>query len=253
MIPAPPVQRGCGFRMAGGVYLTMPTGPVGHPIECFLHDPCQQIEASLLGLSPIGVSLFEDASGTTHVIDWIGSDNYPNVADFIEETRHYGVSRRVAKTLDFAKLGPGSRLFAAHSRAWISNAGEWYKSSGPEDVDWHPCPAHTAYSHCGRGLPVPHPLQAHVQGGTCGRLWWHDVTGGKLSADGTGEYWRLIGSTTYQAEPRPEGITPVYDLAIFGAFPIAQVEVVADREGGTHESAMIAASQARLPLVLCDE
>jgi hypothetical protein len=251
MNTTPPVERGCGFRAAGGVYLTMPTGPVGHPIECFLLDPCQQIGADLLGLSPIGVSLFEDANGITHVMDWIGAENYPNVADFIEETRRHGVSRRVAKTLDFARLSVGSRLFAAHSRALIQNPGDWYDGVSEEDVEWHPCPAHTAYSHCGRGLATPHLLQPHVNGGTCARLWWHDVTGGEVSDDGT--YYRTIGSTTYAAQERPEGVTPVYELALFGAFPIAQIEVVADREAGTHESAMIQSSQARLPLILVDE
>jgi len=241
-------KRGCGDRVAGGVYLSCPTSDHGHPTECFLLDPPKPIEAAVLGLSPRGVTLFDDASGRTHVMDWIGAESYPNVADFIEETRRLGVSRRIAKTEEFARLGPGSKLFVVHARALITNPADYYQAL-PEQ-DWYTCPATTAFAHCGRGQAEAHRFGAEMDAEPCGRLWWHDVAGGELSDLGC---WRTIGSTVYPCAPTPEGVTPRYELAIFGAFPIKQIEVVADHEGTGTESAMIAASQARLPLILCDE
>jgi hypothetical protein len=240
-------KRGCGDRVAGGIYLACPPGPVGHPIECHLFDPAKPVEAAVLGLSPRGVTLFDDGAGTTHVMDWIGSEHYPNVADFVEETRRLGVSRRIAKTAELARLGPRSKLFTVHSRALITNPGDWY---AVDDVEWQPCPAHLAYAHCRRGLAAPHVI-GDLDLPACARLWWHDVEGGAVGDDGL--YFRQSGSTVYVAQERPPDVTPAYGLAIFGAFPIVQIEVIADHEGTGTESAMQAASQARLPLVLMDE
>jgi hypothetical protein len=241
VLSTPPVLRGCGSRVAGGVYLATPLGPNGHPVECYILDPPRPVEAAVLGLSARGVQLFQDARGTTHVMDIIGSDAYPNVADFLEETRRFGLSRRIAKTADFAALGPGSRIFCVHARAYIENARELQDAIlADRDLSTHVCPAFTAHEHCGRGTTDEHS--------PCAALWWHDVEGAD-PRDGL----RTLGSTAYRALPISRPVALRYQLAIFAALPIHQLEVVQDREGGSHESALEKAEVSRLPVVLVDD
>ena len=95
-------KRGCGERVAGGIYLETRLGPNGHPLECFFMDPPGPVDAGGLGLSPRGVSLIAGEGGITHVWDWVGGDSYPNVADILEEGRRLGFSRRIASTADFS-------------------------------------------------------------------------------------------------------------------------------------------------------
>lgn len=238
MLATPPIKRGCGSRVAGGLYLATPLGPNGHLVECFVLDPPRPVEAAVLGLSARGISLFQDNNGTTHVMDWIGSENYKNVADFLEETRRFGLSRRAPSTIDFALLGPGSRIFCVHSRAYIENAEELQAAIAPGESA--ACPAFVAYSHCGRGSTANHS--------PCGGLWWHDVEGAD-PRDGL----RTLGSTTYQAFPLSQPVVPRYQLAIFATLPIRQVEVVRDREGGTHERGIAKASLGALPVVVVED
>ena len=248
-------RRGCGMRVAGGAYLTTPlgNGPNSHPVECFLIDP-PRAEADVfhaIGLAPRGLTLIQQGD-VTHVLDWIGSDHYPNVADFIEETRAQGISRRIPRTADFARLTPRSRLFTVHSRARILNPEEYLRAllNSDEAAALHPCPAYTAWEHCQRGQADPCALLGPEPPLPCGRLWWHDVEG----ADGPiGEQSREIGDTIYTPDRRALGVEGRYELAIFGGFPIARIEVVADQEGGTHERALDAASAAQLPVALVDD
>jgi hypothetical protein len=94
--------RGCGTRVKGGIYAECKLSPFGMPIEHFLIDPPNPIPDDL-GLTPVGVKLFE-RDGVFHILDWVGSAHYKNVADFIEETRNFGASRRLSKSTDFSKL-----------------------------------------------------------------------------------------------------------------------------------------------------
>src|SRR5262245_36141654 len=112
-------ERGCGKRKAGGAYLTVDTSPNGSPIEHFLVDEPQPINIAELGITPRGVHLIE-RDGVCHAFDWVGQDSYPNVADFIEEARRLGVSRR-CELPDYSKLTAESRLILIHARAWIEN------------------------------------------------------------------------------------------------------------------------------------
>jgi len=77
--------RGCGTRKKSGIYweVKLGTGPRARPLEEFLLDPPQPVPPHLR-ISPRGVQPIE-VGGVTHVIDWIGSENYPNVCDFLEE------------------------------------------------------------------------------------------------------------------------------------------------------------------------
>ena len=73
-----PVERGCGTRRAGGVYIDMglvpPDTPGARPVEDFIEDPPLIVSDELrmdLGVRPVGVTLAR-MGNTTHVIDWVG-------------------------------------------------------------------------------------------------------------------------------------------------------------------------------------
>lgn len=57
----------------------------GSAIETMLVDLPMHIDPEEWGLSAIGVMTFQDEHGVTHVLDWVGADSYPEVADFVEE------------------------------------------------------------------------------------------------------------------------------------------------------------------------
>lgn len=131
-------RRGCGVRQPGGAYLAVPLGPGGSPIEHFLLDPPILIDANALGLSAVGVTLVERDDGATHVLDIVGREHYPTVAEFIDEARRLGVSRRIAKNSDFSRLTPRSRLILIHPHGDVANACEFPTSRRcPCEVEEH--------------------------------------------------------------------------------------------------------------------
>ena len=75
------VRRGCGTRKKGGIYFETGLGSYGKPLEHFIIDP--PILVNDWSLSPLGVQLVE-RDGVTHIVDWVGSEHYPNVADYLE-------------------------------------------------------------------------------------------------------------------------------------------------------------------------
>lgn len=114
--------RGCGMRIAGGVYLEamISEDGTGVPFASTIVCPPAPVDVNALGLSPIGVKLIE-VNGVWHVFDWVGSNNYPTVASFVDEARERGISRRIAKTSDFDLITPASRLILIHAQAGIAN------------------------------------------------------------------------------------------------------------------------------------
>lgn len=252
-----PIQRGCGSREAGGVYAEFGIGPGGSPLESFMLCPPQPIDVKGMGIKPIGVKLIE-VDGVYHVFDWVGSRNYPNVADFLEEARRFGVSRRMAKTLDFSKLTEKSRLILLHSRAYIENFIDyvWPKGQPGRPSIWQGDPL---YDRCPKGqgkasdgenhnIPADPPVM-------CAGIFWQDVEGGE---DGglTSEsrlIMRFMPSFSYMAATRPEGVRPRYVVAAFASFPLSRLVVINDREGGSHKEAQAKASKAALPVELEDQ
>jgi hypothetical protein len=146
-------RRGCGYREPGGAYLAIPLGPDGRPIEDFLIDPPNILDAASLGLSSVGIKLIQ-RDGVSHVLDIVGREHYPTVAAFVDEARRMGVSRRVSSNTDFARITAASRLLLAHLHADIANA--------PEFPSEQRCPCH---------------LDEHLTSGfseMCARLWWEE-------------------------------------------------------------------------------
>lgn len=239
------VERGCGSRVVGGVYAECGMGPGGHPLEDFIIDPPAILDSdgfAALGVSPRGVTLLE-INGVYHILDWVGSENYPNVADFLEEVRRFGLSRRLPRNLDFAKLTAQSRLLLLHARAYIHNFHE-YVWGGWVNIKYNRCPT----KHPEHGLVEP-PLM-------CAGVWWQDVEGGQPSKSNSAHprlVHRKMPSFSYEAACRPEGVAPLYNTAIFASFPISRLVVIRDSEGHTHERAASNAGKAALPVELEDE
>ncbi len=133
-INAIPVARGCAPRKSGGVYFECGFSPSGQPVEHFLCDPPVLVDD--WHLSPVGVQLIE-RNGVTHIVDWVGSMHYPNVADFIEEVRRFGLSRRLSSKLDFSRITPQTRILLVHQRAYVDNFEEYQTWSCPKHLPGH--------------------------------------------------------------------------------------------------------------------
>lgn len=254
---ASPTVRGCGTRVAGGVYVVCPMGPNGRPLESFLLDPPVPIDMDALGLAPRGVQLL-DRDGATHVLDYVGAQHYPNVADFLEEVRRFGLSRRVPRTLDFSRLGSRSRILIAHGRGWIDGDRWPYYADGPGGwsvPDHYPLVGRhvrpTSWE-CPKGLPAHDGISARTFDlPMCCGLFWEDIEGGAPAGDSRAVE-RAMPSFAYTARRRPDGVTPRYRPALVASFPIAWLEIVRDRDGGEHEQTAAAVRRSGLPVRLED-
>ena len=233
-------ERGCGFRISGGIYLVLDTckeqDDTCRPIMDYIVDPPRPL--GNLPVSHIGSTLI-DAKGINHVLDVVGSSHYPNVADFIQEAGRHGISRRISRTTRFDKITQGSRLILAHSRAIIRNYADYHKA-----VDRHlVC---VTQRHFGNILAV--------EDGMCATYWWFDVTGGEVQGFDDDPYLvkRTIGGTHYWAHRAPDGVTPEYEIGVFASFPLSRIEVVRDQSQGTHMEHADLAAQSGLPVDIVD-
>jgi hypothetical protein len=240
-----PIKRGCGYRVAGGIYVEVPLAPPGQgtPLEKFLfcppvsHVPERNEDGTqkpvpiqqAWGISPRGVTLIQMA-GDWHVIDWVGRDSYPNAADILEETRSFGLSRRLELSEEeYSYLGPGSKILLAHAWGSKNNALE-YIIRPPEEAK--PCPEDRE-EHRDRSSLME----------MCSALHWEGIVGGSmLQADEEArsprdghhlDYAeerlrrREVGDTVYYAYAPPEGVSEAENtLALIAAFPIANLAVI---------------------------
>lgn len=233
-------KRQCGSRVEGGAYMEVPLGPYGRPVEDFIVDPPIKISLDALGISSIGVQLITDPNTEiTHVYDLVGEDSYPNVADFVEEVRKLGVSRRISRTVEFEKLTPQSRLILLHRRAWIENHVDYWNSWSEDRVPPRDCPT-----------GKHDEIDKHVM---CARYWWEDLdpaTDPGLTALGG---VRTLVSGRYAGLSRPEGIVPQYQPAIFMAFPLVKLVVINDPTNNTHEVTLAKVSKSSIGTYLEDE
>lgn len=228
--------RGCGTRVKGGIYAEVLLGEGGLPVEHFLLDPPLVLDFQKLGVAAIGTKLVS-RDGVFHVIDMVGASHYPNVADFIEEVRRYGVSRRISRTTDFSKLTPSSRLLLAHPRAFIQNFADYcpdWKFTKEAEAG-HPLP------RCPKGIPA-HDETVPPQ--FCAGVYWQDVEGGNCAGDRWVE--RRMPSFQYTAACRPAGVVPEYRPAVFASFPIHRLVSISDSPETDRANAAIMAN-SKLP------
>ena len=200
------ITRGCGTRKKGGIYFETGLQPGGSPLEDFIIDP--PIRVNDWNLSAVGVQLIE-RNGVTHIIDWVGSKFYPNVADFLEEVRGFGLSRRLSSSLAFNRLTPQSRILLVHSRAWVSNFRDFQT--------WH-CPKSIAGHH---PSIIGHEPEDHKR--MCAGIWWEDIEQGIDQGDSR-TVRREMPSFSYEARRRSDGVKPDYAPAIFASFPCSRIK-----------------------------
>ncbi len=246
------VTRGCGERVKSGIYAECPTSPNGLPWWEFLVDPPKQIDPAVLGVTPVGVKLVGQLGkdDVWHVLDWIGSQiHYPNVADFVEEVRRFGASRRLPRNLDFSRLSAESQLVLIHSRAYIAHPETFYAR-----LEGLRCPKHRE-DHADLA-PWTEPVPAHPEiAPCCAALWWEDVMprgDDSFDTDGGRRVRRQMPSFAYEAQMTPAGLDTDRFSAVFMRLPIANLCVIRSDDGG-HEPALHAAEQAKLPVNLEDE
>jgi hypothetical protein len=118
--------RGCGTRTRGGVYIESGLSANGRPLEEFLFDPPLTFEfyadagaGDPAWFKPHRSPIVFEHAGAKHLMFWVGEEHYPDVWDFIEETRVLGASRKVSRTFDFSQLTPSSRMFFVHPNAHV--------------------------------------------------------------------------------------------------------------------------------------
>jgi len=239
------VVRGCGTRQEGGVYAECRLSPFGRPLEDFLFDPPRPVDPDALGLSEIGVLPVRDQDGTTHLMDWIGRKHYPTPADFIEEVRRFGMSRRLPRSLDFRLLTPRSKMLLVHAEGLDWNHRALYEILARNREGWS----------CPKGLPEHAPTDAagrpQVPVEMCAGLWWEAVPHNAGERHGRA-HMRRMPSFSYPARTLPEGHRPDYQPAIIAAFPISNLAVIRAQDGG-HEAAAEKAIRATIPLVIEDK
>lgn len=258
------VVRGCGVRKLGGVYIECGLGVKGCPVEHFILDPPQVVDPQRGFPLPMqGMGMIVDPAGTWHLVDRVGQAYYPFPVDFIEETRHFGLSRRVQKSLKaptkdgpksgFALLTKKSRILIVHDRGSIVNWQD-YENQGVDSLATDEYTKHGGDPGwtCPKQKDEHHPKAAEE---CCAGLWWEDLPNLATlpDVDTQAHYglyanlkdkddpravcrdipWNWGGkgmaapTTTYLARMRPKGVDPIYaGPAIIASFPISRIVVV---------------------------
>lgn len=268
-------ERACGKRVKGGIYIEVPLAPPGHgkPMEDFLFDPPMAIPEEW-HVSAIGVTLIPDpdeyqalveggmdpakawdSTRTCHVVDLVGQESYPNVADVLEEGRYLGFSRRLPSSTDFSRLTERSRLLLGHARGIINDPREHrFRGAVPD------CPKIDS-SHIDRYIyPVGSQgpsFMADLNDAMCVGLWWWDLdpaTTTAMSETAPVKASRSLPSVMYFGHNRPAGYTAGYTAALIANLPLARIAVVSDPDGGSHLKNLdkVAASDG-VPISLEDE
>jgi hypothetical protein len=188
-----------------------------YPFSYFVKDPPILVEdPSAWGLNPQGISYIE-SGGYWHALDWIGANNYPNVADILEELLNGWCSGLLPLTdkEHIRLLVPHqSRRLLFHPHGWIENF-KVYRDAWVDDGKRDVCL-----------LPDNDPRrEEHIRGeDMCAALHWQVVEGGKL---GSGRFTtRKIGDCTYEAIAPMKGEPPIYKLAHIMWLPIDEIHVI---------------------------
>jgi len=236
---ADPVERGCGEREQGGVYAECGLSPYGTPLEFFLINPPRPLPE---GLDIVNKpQLWEDpATGITHLLIWVGLEHYQWCADYIEETKRFGASRRINPNLELSRLTRESRMILAHPRV-INTL--WQEQSPPQECLKH-LPRHDVVS-----LTELATDPAQKAGPCLFKLWNvipQEAATEVLELEGESPVClRKVGSTIYQYRPTGElagGLLP----GLFAALPITGFALIQYDDGTVNESAKAKLQQAGL-------
>lgn len=294
-------ERECGSRKEGGTYATCGLSAYGKPLEHFVVCKPVAVKAEDYNLANVGVKLVDieepcenckgakptksvkaryytdvcpvcNGTGTetvTHIFDIVGKEYYPNVADFLEEARRMGVSRRLEleDARQYARLSRRSRLMLLHHKAVIENPLDRVTKTGyTESLRlWRAgCPKgfDELIGFTPNGAPLPMGKSTKAPG--CSALYWHVIEGGEaipedlavpqggqtpkshkpLEIPSNGFVERSLASGTYRGYAMPEGFVPSYALGIFAVFPLTKIQVI--DPDGSYEDRVERAGNARL-------
>jgi hypothetical protein len=237
--------RMCGAtRVAGGIYWETYSGwgvlsPAQHTSATMREamrqrramvslDPPVRIDPEALGLQAVGVKMIE-RNGVYHLLDWVGTSHYPNVADFVEEAANIGISRRMPNNLRFDLLTPESRLLLVHEKAWLDGRSVIWEYVNPS------CPS---------GVRTHGPLRTEEAGiiPMCVRYWWNDLdqnTGTPVNEGGREVIRVLPCGASYTGWRRGAGLgvgdLPLRKPAIFASVKLERLALVRDRMNFTDD------------------
>ncbi|MEO9030060.1 MAG: hypothetical protein ABI413_14725 [Ktedonobacteraceae bacterium] len=249
-----PVPRGCGERQAGGVYAECGVGPYGQPLERFLLDPPVPMPPELDVVNkpqiwprvlPSGEQACDaERQPLSDLLIHIGAEHYPYVPDYLEETRRYGVSRRLNPNLDLSLLTTQSRMLLAHPKAIPLN---WREMRVPKECRKN-LPRHDQRSHAQRG---PDPNQHTDRLGPSNlclfKLWEllpRELAQAEIDlGDELPLCLRELGSTRYEYCPTGEQVEG-WQCAFVLSVPITGFALIQDAEGQVNERAKRALNRA---------
>lgn len=220
-------ERCCGHREGGGIYIEIQPTLRGRPITDFIVDPPFLIPKDWKlvnrGMTPKPRKDSQTGEIIIHLFDVVGKSAYLNVADFIEEARTLGISRRVSPKLPFSTLHPKhSRLFLVHALGYINHL---------EDYQYWECPY-------GYDQHQPQNYHSGDPNSMCAGAYWRDIRGGQdVSPDSQNlEVIRHLPGTSYRGYKSPKEVGQRfsgeenwysrYQQAVFMAIPIQQLSVV---------------------------
>ena len=250
-MPDTAIVRGCGTRIAGGVYLEVATAPGGRDLESFLVDPPEPMETDV----KVGFEV-RHKNGVPCLADHVGEKHYPDAASFLEEGRRFGFSRRVPETFDLSQLTSASRLLIIHPHGLVLNGAE--RRAYVDDmlrlgVDRSGKAAHHRDHHCGRAAQrqskqvcgdadlcirdlwsVPEVSETRVRNLTTGES---RVLGGNdiLTQDEEVRYLKHFASTRYRVFPAMmDAPEPQTTSALIAVLPLGRL-VVVKKDDGSHK------------------
>lgn len=231
------VERGCGEREEGGIYLCCGLSKDGKPIEDFIIDPVIPWNSEPFR-SPQLIFSYPDSGerkGFYDVLVYVGSKYYPYISDFVEECREYGGSRRIPENFPINKLTPfKSRMIFVHKRAI---------PKFDYIVREHKCPKMTAHEPC------------------IGDLW--DLSGAESSKNHKieeikGDRYEIdkleitTPSVTYTVKKPLATLGDNYDYGLFMALPVTHVDYV-NKESKVPKKLREKTANAGLDLRICRE
>jgi hypothetical protein len=239
---ATPVPRGCGERKSGGVYAECGLSAHGLPLDSFLVDPPQPPPEGLDIVNK--TQIWQAQGGTCHLLIWVGESHYAYVADYIEETRRFGASRKLNPNLDFSRLTPGeSKMVLVHPRVINMN----WDTQTPVEQCRKEVPGHadrTEMTNTPSEGPCLYKTYELIP----------EEAGENITPDGEDLVMclRSFASTTYMYHPTGEdasGLAP----GIFAILPLHGFALIKDSDGAVNKRAKMVLEEHEIPFYESDK
>lgn len=215
------LERGCGTRVKGGLYACCGLSPNGRPLEDFLIDP----PGSYRG-KPFRAPIIQEKEGVKNLVFWVGAQHYPFCPDFIEESRRYGVSKRIPLGTDLSGIEPfKSRMYYIHPKAIIEGHIEKV----------HECVKNK---------------KEHLEGEEFCINSLYSFVDTKMA---NGKHLRRIGSTVYEVPFLNRSLNPSYVPGIFMFLPFSHLEYVMPDSGVVDDRVKNFVNRSNITVVMVDE